>query len=109
MTIDTEHVLEVAIVVPATLATTFRAAHHAIYGAGGVAAVPMAKDLPHPTNLGPEARRGTFTDIGLSTGHRVLVLAGAHPDPRGQNCPTSEKSEPCERRDRRDRRSEWAE
>jgi Fusaric acid resistance protein-like len=76
LAVDNKHALEVVIAILGAFAATYRAANYAIYCAGIAAAVLIAEDLPHPTDLGAEARRVAFTFIGLGIGILVLVLAG---------------------------------
>ena len=54
LTVDTKIVLEVVTVIFGTLAGSIRAVNYALYCAALAAAVLIAEDLPHPTNLGHE-------------------------------------------------------
>jgi len=76
LTVDNKVVLGVAIVVLGTLAGSIRAVNYAFYCAALAAAVLIAEDLPHPTNLGHEARRVLFTFAGVGIAVIVMLLAG---------------------------------
>ena len=76
LTVDHKHILEAVIVILMAFAASFQAANYAIYCAAVAAAVLIALDLPHPSNLTAEGERVLFTFIGLGIGIIVLVLAG---------------------------------
>ena len=76
LTVHNKYVLDVVIGILGAFAATFRAANYALYSAGVAAAVLIAEDVSHPTNLGAEGRRVLFTFVGLGIGIGVLFLAG---------------------------------
>jgi uncharacterized membrane protein YccC len=76
LTVDTKIVLEVVTVILGTMAGSIRAVNYACYCAALAAAVLIAEDLPHPTNLGHEARRVLFTFAGVGIAVVVMLLAG---------------------------------
>jgi uncharacterized membrane protein YccC len=76
LTVDTKIVLEVILVVLGTLAGSIRAVNYALYCAALAAAVLIAVDLPHPTDLAAEGRRVLFTLAGVGIAIVVMLLAG---------------------------------
>ena len=50
--------------------------NHAFYTAAIAGAVPIALDLPHPSNLDAEGRRILVTFVGVAIAVIVNVLAG---------------------------------
>jgi uncharacterized membrane protein YccC len=76
LTVDTKIVLEVVTVIFGTVAGSIRAVNYALYCAALATAVLIAEDLPHPTNLGHEARRVLFTFAGVGIAVVVMLLAG---------------------------------
>jgi uncharacterized membrane protein YccC len=76
LTVDTKIVLGVVTVILGTLAGSIRAVNYAFYCAALAAAVLIAEDLPHPTDLGHEARRVLFTFAGVGIAVVVMLLAG---------------------------------
>jgi len=76
LTVDTKTVLEVVILILGTLAGSIRAVNYAFYCAALAAAVLIGEDLPHPANLGHEARRVLFTFAGVGIAVIVMLLAG---------------------------------
>ena len=58
------------------LGATLYAANYTLYTAAIAAAVLIAVDLPHPSNLGDAGRRILFTFIGVGIGLGVMLLAG---------------------------------
>lgn len=74
--VDSKVVLGVVVVVLGGLAGAVRAVNYAWYCATVAAAVLIAEDVGHPTNLSEEARRVAFTFAGVATAVAVTFLAG---------------------------------
>jgi len=75
-TLSNQRVLEIVIVVFATVAGAFRGANYAIYCISMAAVVLIVDDISNPADLSAEGRRVIFTFVGLGIGLVVLVLAG---------------------------------
>ena len=76
ISVDNKTALEVVILVLGVLGATVYGANYTLYTAAIAAAVLIAVDLPHPSNLGDEGRRILFTFIGVGIGLGVMLLAG---------------------------------
>jgi hypothetical protein len=75
LTVSTKSVLEVVIIVLGALAIAIRGVNYAFYTAAVAGAVLIGIDLPHPANLGDEARRVFFTFVGVGIAVGVTFLA----------------------------------
>jgi hypothetical protein len=75
LTVDSRHVLEVVIIVLASLAATVRGVNYAIYCAAMAGLVLIAIDLSHAANLKAEADRVLFTLAGVGIAWLVMLLA----------------------------------
>jgi len=75
-TIDSRRVVEVVIVVLASVAGVFRGASYAIYCTAMAAVVLIVDDVSNPANHSAEGRRVFFTFVGIGIGLVVLLLAG---------------------------------
>jgi len=75
LTVHDKHVLEVAVVVILTLGVAIHGVNYALYTAAIAAAVLIAIDLPHPTNLSHEALRVLYTFLGVGLAVLVMLLA----------------------------------
>ena len=76
MGVDNIHALEVVIVVLAACAASLRAVNYTVYCTAVAAAVLIAMDLPHPTDLTAEFHRVLSTLAGVGIAVIVLILAG---------------------------------
>ena len=76
LVVDNRTVLEVIIVVLLALAGSIRTVSYAWYTAAVAAAVLIAMDVPHPSNLSDEGRRILFTLAGVGIAVIVMFLAG---------------------------------
>ena len=90
--------LEVIIVILFALAGSIRTVSYAWYTAAVAAAVLIAVDVPHPSNLDAEGRRILFTLAGVGIAVIVMLLANllqkhqtptARPAPRGRSATAS--------------------
>ena len=95
LAVENKHVLEAVIVILAAFAASFRAANYAIYSAAVAAAVLIALDLPHPSNLSAEGQRVLFTFIGAGIGVVVLLLAGLLAKHAAKAAPPTPASHPA--------------
>jgi len=75
LTVHNKHVLEVAVVVILTLGVAIHGVNYALYTAAIAAAVLIAIDLPHPTNLSHEGLRVLYTFLGVGLAALVMLLA----------------------------------
>jgi hypothetical protein len=75
LTVDNKVALAVVIVLLGTLAGVIRMVNYAWYCAAVAAAVLIALDLPHPSNLTDEEHRILFTFIGVGIGVLITFLA----------------------------------
>ena len=75
LTIDNKHALEVTIIIFAAIAASIRGVNYALYCAAVAAAVLIAMDLPHPSDLADEWRRVLFTFLGVCIAVVVLLMA----------------------------------
>ena len=74
-TVDNKHVLEVAVIVLATLGGAIHFVNYALYTAAIAAAVLIGIDLPHPTDFTHEALRVLYTFLGVGLAVLVMLLA----------------------------------
>ena len=75
LTVHNKHVLEVGVVVILTLGVAIHGVNYALYTAAIAAAVLIAIDLPHPTNLSHEGLRVLYTFLGVGLAVLVMLLA----------------------------------
>jgi uncharacterized membrane protein YccC len=75
VTVTSRHALEEIIIVVMGVGVSIYAVNYALYAAAIAAAVLMALDLPHPTNLDAEGRRIFFTFAGVGIAVVVMFLA----------------------------------
>lgn len=75
-TINSKLVLEVVIVVILAFGDAIRGVNYALYTTAIAAAVLIAIDLPHPSNLSDEGQRVLYTFIGV--GIAVVITLGAN-------------------------------
>jgi hypothetical protein len=76
VTVTSHRALEEIIIVLIGLAMSIYAVNYVFYAAGIAAAVLIALDLPHPTDLAAEGRRIFYTFAGIGIAIVVMVLAG---------------------------------
>jgi uncharacterized membrane protein YgaE (UPF0421/DUF939 family) len=75
LTVDNKVAAQLVIVLLIALAESINLVNYAFYFAANSAAVLIAVDLPHPSNLADEEQRVLFTFIGVGIGVLVLFLA----------------------------------
>jgi len=76
LAVDNRTALEVIVVVLLALAGSIRTVGYTWYTAAVAAAVLIAMDVPHPSNLTDEGRRILFTFAGVGIAIIVMFLAG---------------------------------
>ena len=74
--IDSRRLVEIVIVILASIAGAFRGANYAIYCTAMAAVVLIVDDVSNPANHAAEGRRVFFTFLGIGIGLAVLLLAG---------------------------------
>jgi uncharacterized membrane protein YccC len=75
VTVSSHRALEEIIIVLMGLGMAIYAVNYVFYTAGIAAAVLIAMDLPHPTDLAAEGRRIFYTFAGIGIAIVVMVLA----------------------------------
>lgn len=75
LAVDNTRVLELAVVLFLTTAAAIHGVNYALYTAAIAAAVLIAIDLPHPTDLTHEALPVLYTFLGVGLAVLVILLA----------------------------------
>jgi len=75
LSVTNKHVLEVVIILLASIAASVRSVNYAIYCSAIAGLVLIATDVSHPTNLSAEVNRVLFTLAGVGIAWLVMLLA----------------------------------